>query len=284
VEVDDIGTGDTTFDEGNVIVFDRALAGVEVGLIAQALGGGVDQVEQPGRAVGVADDVEVGITDHVHHHERFDLLERAVSLPLLGEMARTVKTVGIGPGLDGFFAVGPDQPDAVAIALFSRSSARTRVAQLVGVFEQDGGGRAAVVGAYEPGIAQRVDRVVVAEDDDDAVLGAGKFRDDVADGKFAFHSVGGEDIVFDLIAFEVVENVALKFFVILVAHVALAEGGDFSGVLEGAPRIDVRERGGVGSGRFGRRRLGNWSCGGGAAGVGGGPFGAGYGVRRGNGQ
>jgi hypothetical protein len=60
-----------------------------------------------------------------------------------------------------------------------------------------------------------------------------------------------------LVAFQMVEDVALQLLVILVAHVTRAEGGDFAGVFEGALGIDVRERGVVGSGGrgFGRR---NW--------------------------
>jgi hypothetical protein len=54
--------------------------------------------------------------------------------------------------------------------------------------------------------------------------------------------------------FEMVEDVAFQFLVILAAHVAGSEGGDLAGVLEGAFGIDVRERGGVGSGAFGRSR------------------------------
>src|SRR5208282_283608 len=34
IEVDVVGAGDATFNEGQVIVFDGALAGVEVGLVA----------------------------------------------------------------------------------------------------------------------------------------------------------------------------------------------------------------------------------------------------------
>src|SRR5580658_5469812 len=149
VEVDNVGSGDTAFEEGNVIVFDRALARVEMGLVAQSLGGGVDEIEQPGSTIGIAVDVEVGVADHVHYQQRFNLLERAVFLPFLGKMAGTVNAVGVGPCLHGFFAIGPDQPDAVAIALLTRSPA----AQLIGEFEQNGGGRAAVVGAYVSSIA-----------------------------------------------------------------------------------------------------------------------------------
>src|SRR5580698_2361047 len=124
-------------------------------------------------------------------------------------MASAVKTVGVGPGFDGFFAIGPDQPDAVAIALFSRFAfSRFPAAQLIGKFEQDGGRRSAVVGADVSDIAQWVVGVVMAHDDDDAVFGAGKFRNDVADGEFSFDGIRGEGVVFYLVTFQVVDNVA----------------------------------------------------------------------------
>src|SRR6266404_2617241 len=163
-------------------------------------------------------------------------------------MAGTVNAIGISPLPYSFFAVGPDEPHAVAIALLSGSPA----AQLVGIFEQDGSGRTAIVGADEPGIAQWIDRVVVAEDHDDAIFFAGKFRDDVADREFPFHGVGGKGIIFDLISFEVVKNVAFEFLVILAAHIAWSERCDLAGVLESAFGIDMRERGGIGEHGFWR--------------------------------
>src|ERR1700733_10141932 len=145
-------------------------------------------------------------------------------------MAGAVETVRVRPFADGFFAVGPDEPDAVAVTLFAR-----RDAQLIGEFEEDRGGRAAVVSAKVSDIAQRVVGVVVAEDDDDAVFSAGKFGNDVAYGKLPFHGVGGEGVVFD-------------FLMIFVAHVAWAESSDFASVLEGPLRVDMRKRGVVGLG------------------------------------
>src|ERR1035438_7215084 len=124
-------------------------------------------------------------------------------------MAGAIDAVGVGPSLHRFFAIGPDQPDAVSIALFARGPRQARfwlvgaVAKLVGVFEQDGGGGAAVVGTHVSDIAQRVVRVVVPHDDDDAIFFAGKFGDDVADGELPFHGVGDEGVVFHLIAFQI---------------------------------------------------------------------------------
>jgi hypothetical protein len=76
--------GTPRFTKGKVIVFDGGLKGVEVRLIAFALGCGVDQIEQPGSAIGIAKNVEIGIADHIHDHERFDLFQGAVFLPFFG--------------------------------------------------------------------------------------------------------------------------------------------------------------------------------------------------------
>src|SRR5271156_4262467 len=121
-------------------------------------------------------------------------------------MASSVETVGGGPALYSFSAVGPDEPDAVAIAFFP--------GELLGEFEQDGSGRAAIVGAYESRVAQGINRIVVAEDDDDAIFCAGKFSDDVADGELPFHGVGDDGVVFyvvgfEVVFFEVIDDVAL---------------------------------------------------------------------------
>ena len=66
-------------------------------LVAAALGGGVNQIEQPGSGILVAQDVDVLGGDHVHDHEGFDFFQRAIFLPLLGQMARAVEAVGIRP-------------------------------------------------------------------------------------------------------------------------------------------------------------------------------------------
>ena len=119
IEIDDIRGWHSTLKEGNVIVFDWTLPGIKVRLIPSVLGGGVDEIEQPRFAVCVAIDVEVGIADHIHHEQGFDLFQRAVLLPSFGEMARAIDTVAIGPTLHRFFPVGPNQPYAIAIALFA---------------------------------------------------------------------------------------------------------------------------------------------------------------------
>src|ERR1019366_8074950 len=103
--------------------------------------------------------------------------------------------------------------------------------------------------------------------------------------KLPFHRVSGKGVVFHLIAFQVVENIAFELLVILAAHIPRSEGGNLARVLEGAFRIDMRKRGGVrrrGFGRRWRRRglLGFRGC----AGGGGGSLGASHSVRQGDGQ
>ena len=112
----------------------------------------------------------------------------------------------------------------------------------MGEFQQDGGGRAAVISADKFGAAQRVDRIVMAHYDNDAIFCAGKFGDNVADGELPFHRVRREGIIFYLITFQVVGDVALEFPVILAANVAFAECSNFAGVLKRAFGIDVRKR------------------------------------------
>ena len=141
-----------------------------------------------------------------------------------------VEAVGGGPILYCFFAVGPEQPHAVAFALLA--------AKLVGQFEQDGGGGAAVVGADVAGIAQRIVGVVVAGDDDHAVARAGKFGDDISHRKFAFGSVGGEGVVFHVIVLQVGEDVVFELLVIRAADGARAEGDHLAGVLHGAGGVE----------------------------------------------
>src|SRR5260221_11382671 len=99
---------------------------------------------------------------------------------------------------------------------------------MVGILQQDCGGRTAIVGADEPGVAQWINRVVVAENDDDAIFCARKFRDDVADRELPFYGVGGKGVLFDLIAFLVGQNEEFEFLLILAPPVSLAEAGDLA--------------------------------------------------------
>ena len=89
----------------------------------------------------------------------------------------------------------------------------------------------------------------MAKDDNDAVFCARKLRENVADGKLPFRRVSDKGVVFDLIAFKMVDDIALKLFVILAADVARTEGGHLACVLKGALRIDRGPRRGCGYGK-----------------------------------
>ena len=82
-----------------------------------------------------------------------------------GEMAGAVERVGGAPLLDGLFAVVEDQPDGVALRRMS--------AEDVADLDQQRSGGGAVVGSVELDVAQRIVRLVVADEDDDAVFLAG---------------------------------------------------------------------------------------------------------------
>ena len=80
----------------------------------------------------------------------------------------------------------------------------------------------------------------MTHDDDDAIFRSGKFRDDIANGEFSFYGLGRESIVFDLIALQMIENVALQFFVILAPYITGAERGHCARVFKRTLGIDVR--------------------------------------------
>src|ERR1039458_6579411 len=132
----------------------------------------------------------------------------------------------------------PPQPYAGAFAGLA--------AELIGEFQQERAGRAAIVGADIGCVAQRVVGVVMTGDDDDAVFGPGKLADDVMDGKLAFGSVGSERVVFDRVALQMGGDVVLDFPVISAANGPRAEGYDLFHVLKGARGIDGWGRTAVG--------------------------------------
>src|ERR1700739_2782763 len=84
------------------------------------------------------------------------------------------------------FRIVPYQPHAVAVTGLA--------AQLIGKFEQQSAGGTTTLGPHRGRLRQRIVRIVVTGNDDDAVLRAGIFGDDVVDRKLAFGSVGGEGV------------------------------------------------------------------------------------------
>ncbi len=58
IEVDHIGIRDTAFGKRQVIVFNGALPGIKVGLVASTLSGSIDEVEKPRSRGSIAVDIQ----------------------------------------------------------------------------------------------------------------------------------------------------------------------------------------------------------------------------------
>jgi len=100
--------------------------------------------------------------------------------------------------------------------------------------------------------------------DDDAVLLAGKFGDDVVDGKLAGRRVGGEVVELDAIALEFRQDVLLGLGVSRASRLAGADGNELLHMLKGAGGVDLGSR-------LGLSRPGCCGCRCGGLGRGGGP-------------
>src|ERR1700676_3490934 len=137
IEVNHVGARNSPLNKRQMIVFYPALVGIKVGLVTSALSGSVDQIQQPWSTVRIAQDIKVGVADHVHYHERFDLFQRPILFPSLGKMTRAIIAVGIRPSPHSLFPIAPDQPDAISIALLAP--------QLIGELKQDCRGRSAII-------------------------------------------------------------------------------------------------------------------------------------------
>src|SRR5882672_12822584 len=222
VDVDDVGHGDAVLHEGKVVVANACSLSEKMRLIAEPCGGFQHKILQPGRGVGVTLDVEIGVANHVGEEEGFDLLERAILFPNFSEMARAVKAIGGGPCADGFFSIGPEQPDAIAFELGS--------AQMLGEFQKQSRGGSAIVGSDEGGLAERVVGVVVAGDDDDAIFLAGKLRDNVSSRKASFGTLDCESVVDHLIVLQARVEILFDLPVPGAAQIPRAVGDDFFGV------------------------------------------------------
>src|ERR1700733_12626080 len=95
-------------------------------------------------------------------------------------------------GLYGLFCIIPYQPDAIAFALFG--------AELIGEFQKQRAGRAAVVGTYVRSIAERIVGIVMAGDHDNSVPRPRKLRNNVSYGKFSFRRIRGKRILLYVVA------------------------------------------------------------------------------------
>src|SRR5208283_3104766 len=106
-------------------------------------------------------DIQVGVADHIGQQKCLHLLQSAVVLPFLRQVANSVQAVGVRPRLHGLLGIVPYQPDAVTVTLFA--------AQLIRDFEEQCTGGSAVIGANVRSISQWIVCIVVAGNYDDAV-------------------------------------------------------------------------------------------------------------------
>src|SRR5580704_8429841 len=153
--------------------------------VPQIRGSFPNQTGQLRIAGGLALDVEIPVADHVDQDESFYLREQAVLLPAGGEMLAPVYAVSVAPFADGFFTVEKHHVHVVDAGL---------VREHMRQFEEQAGGRSAVVRAYEFAAGEELG-VEVAGDDDRLSALAWKFRDDVFHRHGAFGSGRGEGIV-----------------------------------------------------------------------------------------
>src|SRR5947209_17125350 len=103
-----------------MIVFNRGGLTEKVRLISQPRRRLQNQVFEPGSGILVANDSEIGITDHIEQEKSFDFLAGAVCLPFLGQMPASPESVGGIPAPDHrLFAIEKCQPYAVALQLLA---------------------------------------------------------------------------------------------------------------------------------------------------------------------
>src|SRR6202034_3947056 len=252
-EINEVSASHTSFHKWNVIVTDFVVVSEKMRLVPQALCRLTYDVFQPRGGIQIAINVEIGVADHIGQQECFNLFESSVALPLLGQMSDAIKAVVLKRHFLGkttravrfhrFLGIVPDQPYAVTVA--------GPPAQLIGNFQQQSAGGTAIVGADVGSAAQRVVRVVVAGHDDDAVLFAGKFGNDVVHRELAFRRVGSEIVVLDQIAFQAGGDVVLDLLVIRTAQRARAEFYNLFYVLQGAIAVEGGRRPAVRSERAG---------------------------------
>src|SRR5712692_6564340 len=129
IEINQVDAGHAEMHERSVIVFFPDGSSEEMGLVAQPRGCLINHVFEPGRGVGIAIDVQVGVTDHIGQQECLDLLQRPVVPPFLRQVPCAVEAVGRSPLFHSLFAVRPQQPNAVAVTLLA--------AEMVRQFKQD---------------------------------------------------------------------------------------------------------------------------------------------------
>src|SRR5215469_16891423 len=165
------------------------------------------------------------VADHIDVDQRFQLSQRAVRAPLVGQMAAAIDAIRIAPVAHRLLAVEEDQVDVVAASL-----ARASLSQL----EQHSRGGRSVVCPHEPPAGELL-CIEVAGNGDGFAARAGKFDDDVGHGDLTTRSLRDERIFRGLGAFHarLLQNVGLELLVGLGAGGARAKADGVAGVFEG---------------------------------------------------
>ena len=110
---------------------------------------------------------------------------------------------------------------------------------MVGDLDQQPGCRCAIVRADKAGVFEPVICLVVAGEDDDAVLLAGKFHDEIVQRLRAGGSVDDEGVLGQIVFRELLSETGLGFGEAFAAVIARAKGDDLAGILEGARAVEV---------------------------------------------
>ena len=142
----------------------------EVRAVAEASGGGPDDVDQPRRRVRLAPDRQVAVADHVEQDQRLEAGERAGLLRRLHVVAAAVGVVGVA--VHSTTASSPSKNSSSIVNSFWRALSTPPE------LEQRRRRRGAVAGADEAEVANQLG-VVVAGEDDPLGAAAGDRGDDV---------------------------------------------------------------------------------------------------------
>src|SRR5271156_15517 len=146
-------------------------------LVTELLGGGPDEIYEPGCGVLISLDLQIGWANHVGKDHRLDSLEISGERHAGGHLAAAesavcvapLNAVPVGPLALSFFTVEKHDPGAEsALGLASAENS--------GQLQHRAGAGAAVVGTHEIGQPHRVE---VRGVEDDAAAGTGNLGDDV---------------------------------------------------------------------------------------------------------
>ena len=199
------------------------------GRVAELSGGVPDEIDQRWCGTRFARELCGAAADDVRQQERADFLEVAGSGEARSHLAAAVAAVGIGPILDGFFAVEEGDPDGVASVVRAKKASE---------LQHYGGGRATVVGADK---VFQLFCVVVRAEQNDFRFFAGNFHQNIFHLGPAGGGVCAEGVGLDgaAVAFQFREKIFLDLCDGGRARGTRAETDLFGDVSEGAVAIEA---------------------------------------------